>query len=94
MKTSPFSINIGECTAKNGERVLSVLVSYYSDSLQQCTVHHYASVSMTTVNAETVYKAVKEMFAIDDIPLTNIISCLSDSANYMRGKKSGFETRL
>ena len=94
LKNFPFSINLDECTSTNKERVLSVLVSYFSEALGECVVMHYYSLSMTTVNAETVYKAVMNAFDEDDIPLTNLISTLSDSANYMRGKISGFETRL
>ena len=57
-------------------------------------MQHYTSLELTTVNASTVFQAVKETFEKDEIPLKNIISSLSDSAAYMRGKVSGFETRL
>ena len=95
LRSIPFSMNIDECTTKgNNEKVLSILVSYYSNEQKECVVRHYASVSMTTVNARTVYATVVDLFKKDNIPLDNLISSLSDSANYMRGKISGFETLL
>ena len=55
MKKTPFPINTDECTGKNNKRVLSVLVSYFSDALGMCVVQHYASLNLTTVNASTVF---------------------------------------
>ena len=34
------------------------------------------------------------MFIDDEIPLTNLVSDLSDSTNYMRGKSGGLEKKL
>lgn len=94
MKKNGFSINIDECTAQNNKRVLSVLVSYFSESLGMCVVQHYMSVKMTTVNANTVYQAIIKAIKEDGIPLENVVSSLSDLAAYMRGKNSGFEKKL
>jgi hypothetical protein len=49
---------------------------------------------MTVVNAETVLKLVLSLFTKNGIPLSQLISILSDSTNYMRGKINGFETKL
>ena len=57
-------------------------------------VQHYRSKSFATVNAVNLYEFVANSFAEDDIPLANLISCLSDSTNYVCGKISGFETLL
>ncbi|KAJ8026118.1 hypothetical protein HOLleu_33867 [Holothuria leucospilota] len=95
LKEKPFSINLDECTTKgSNQRILSILVSFFSDTLGECVVQHFTSVSLTVVNANTVFQAVKESFAKDGIPLKNIISSLSDSAAYMRGKHNGFEAKL
>ncbi len=58
-----------------------------------CVVQDYASVQMTYITAESVFKIV-DLFNADDIPLDNLVSSLSDSTAYMQGKRSGFETRL
>ena len=50
--------------------------------------------SLKVVNAQTVYDSVVGQFKQDNIPLSNIVSSLSDSAHYMRGKHTGLETLL
>ena len=54
LRSSYISINLDECTSSNKERVLSVLVSYFSEEDKECVVHQFASISMTVVNVETV----------------------------------------
>ena len=43
LRSSYFSINLDE-------RVLSVLLFYFSEEDKECVVHHFASISMTVVN--------------------------------------------
>ena len=94
LRASKFSMNVDECMSSAHEKVFSVIVSYFSEE-EKCTVFkHYMSIPMTVVNAETLHKCIISSFEKDGIPLSNLISVLSDSANYMRGKTSGFETRL
>ena len=89
-----FSINLDECTSNANKRVLTVLVSYYSEEAERVVVQHYVSVEMIYVNAQSVYQIVTEALEKDGIPANNLVSTLSDSAGYMRGSKSGFETLL
>ena len=49
---------------------------------------------MVTVNAATLFDHIKSTFDGDRIPMQNMVSNLSDSTNYMRGKLSGLEKRL
>jgi len=79
LRDKPFSINLDECTNNSNEKILSILVSYFDDEVGECIVQHYASISMTTVNAETVFLAVKDLLMKDNIPMSNIVSTLSDS---------------
>ena len=46
LKTSYFSLNIDEATSDNKQRVFSVLVSYFSTSLNKVGVRHFASISV------------------------------------------------
>ena len=95
MTTSRFSLNLDEAVSKGSkERVLNVLVSFFGEEEGACSVHHYASITMTTVNAEQVFNAVTEKLNADGVPLSNIISCLTDSASYMAGSKTGFLKRM
>ena len=89
-----FSINLDECTSNANKRILTVLVSYYSEEEEKVIVQHYLSTDLIFVNAESVFRAVAESFERDNIPMNNLVASLSDSAAYMRGSKSGFETLL
>lgn len=86
MKTRPFSIDLDECTNNSNERVLSISVSHFSDTQGQCVNEHYASIAMTTANADTVFSVIKNLFVADNIPFKNQISSLSELAAYMRGE--------
>ena len=94
MKSYPFSINIDECTSNNHHKVFSILVSYFDEILGLSIVQHYKSVSMIEVNALTLFQTICKLFQDDQIPFENLVSDLSDSTNYMCGKKSGLEKRL
>jgi len=95
MKNTPFSVNIDESTLKaNKARVLNIMVCYFCEETQRSVTYLYASVEMSVVNADTVYSTVLNKFREDDISLDNLVSVLSDSAAYMRGCKTGFQTKL
>ncbi|XP_055881072.1 uncharacterized protein LOC129925675 [Biomphalaria glabrata] len=93
MKRYPFSLNLDEATSQGSkQRILNILVSFFNK--EESVVHLYASIHLTTVNATTVYNAVMQQFTKDDIPVSNLVSCLTDSASYMTGCKQGFLTKL
>ena len=94
MKSYPCSINIDDCTSDNYHKVFSVLVSYFDEILDLSVIQHYKSVRMIEVNALTLFETTCKLFQDDQIPFKNLLSDLSDSTTYMRGKKSGLEKRL
>ena len=76
------------------EKVFSILVSFYDEILKKVVIEHYESVECILVNSSTLLHKIDYLFKRDDIPWANLISDLSDNTNYMRGKKSGLETKL
>ena len=95
LKNNPFSINIDESTSKAcKKRILNILVCYFCEKSHKCVCHLYASIQMSVVNASTVFEAVLGKFRHDEIPLSNLVSVLSDSAAYMRGSLNGFHAKL
>ena len=94
LRNAHFSINVDECMSNNYEKVFSVLVSFFSEEQISVVVQHYKSKSFTVVNAKKLYNFVIDTLEADGIQLTNLISTLSDSTNYMRGKVAGFETLM
>ena len=60
----------------------------------ESVVEQYDSIECTVVNAATLFQEISNLFERDEISWDNLVSDLSDSANYMRSKKSGLETKL
>ena len=94
LQKNSFSVNIDKCTASNGMKVFTILVSYFDDELERSTVEHYKSIECIDISAEILSEKILNAFIEDNIPLENFISDLSDSASYMRGEKSGIEKRF
>lgn len=94
MKSGYFSLNIDESTSNNLMRVLSILVSYYSEEHQRVVIQHLTSVSLYSVNAKSIFDALNNLMAEKDIPYENLVSVMMDSCSVMRGSKSGLETRI
>ena len=55
-------------------------------------MQHYKSVSFTIVNANNLFDYIINSPGEEEIPITNLISNLPGSTNYMRGKIAGFES--
>ena len=89
-----FSLNMDESTSTNNEKIVAVLVSYFSKEERQIVVKHLESFSIVTADASSLFGKVCEMFEKHSLPWNNLISVLLDSCNTMRGKKSGLETRM
>ncbi|XP_011677577.2 uncharacterized protein LOC105444695 [Strongylocentrotus purpuratus] len=94
LQKNKFSMNIDEATSDNNKKVLSVLVSYFSDKAGKVVIRHLASMSLTVVNSENLRNKMDNLLKRNNIPWTNCVSILMDSCNVMRGCKSGLETRL
>ena len=95
MREVPFFLNIDEATSdSNGERVLTVLVSYFEKSIGMSIVDHYKSIECIEMNTEQILTKIDALFLGEEIPWENLISDLTDSAAYMKGKKRGLEVHL
>ena len=94
MRSSFFSMNVDECFSNNHKKIFSILVSYFAEEKNEVVVQHYRSKEFDVVNAQNLSTFVLNSFEKDGIPYDNVVSNLSDSTNYMRGKKAGFEALL
>ena len=83
-----------EYSTGNNKKVFSILVSFYDEEKERSVVEHYSSIECVVVNVQVLFNSIENLFELDSIPWHNLISDLSDSTNYMRGKKSGLETKL
>lgn len=87
----PFSLNIDEATSKTYKRILGVLVSYWSEKVERMVVQHLAALELISVNAESLFNKLDELFERMALPWTNLVSILMDSCAVMRGSKNGLE---
>ena len=94
IKSIPFSSNIDEATSNNFSRILSILVSYYSEEQQRVVIEHLSSLQLYSVTSESVYNALHSLMINHNIPYENLMSIMMDSCAVMRGSKSGLETKI
>ena len=94
LRKMKFSFNVDECMSNAREIFFSILVSYYSEELKRVVVQHYKSASFPIMNANNLFDYVINSLREDEIPITNLISNLSRSTNYMRQNIAGFESLL
>ncbi len=94
LKTSFYSLNVDEATSENKHKVLSVLASYFCKIIRRIKVSHLTSLKLERVDADTVFKALKEYWDTNNLPYENLISVLMDSCSVMRGGNTGVEVKL
>ena len=90
----PFSINMDECSSNSNKRVFSILVSYFDELKGESVVEYYESIECIVVNVKNLFQEIASLFLRDNISWNNLISDLSDSTNYMRGKKKKMDWKL
>lgn len=94
LQHNKFSLNIDEATSSNLNKVLGILVSYYSPALQKVVIQHLASITVVKVTSESLYKHIVDVLESNKIPWSNLMSILMDSCAVMRGPKAGLETLI
>ena len=81
-------------TSNSDKRMFSILVSYFDEMKVESVVKDYEYIDCKGVNVKKIFAEICKLFNRDEIPCGNLVSELFDSTNYIRGKKSGFETKL
>ena len=71
-----------------------MIVAYFSNESDCVKIQYYNSETFMEVNVKRLFEHLKSCFANNNIPFTDLKSNLSNSTNYKRGKKAGFETLL
>ncbi|GFS23273.1 hypothetical protein ElyMa_001635800 [Elysia marginata] len=95
MEENVFTLNLDESTTKaSNNRVMNVLVCFFNEELGESITILYCSIEMTTVNADTVYNALKNQLARGGIPTENLVALLTASAAYMRGCHNGLQKKI
>ena len=104
LKTTYFSINLDESTDNAGRKIVNVLVRFYDDAKGEVVTQLLGSYSESHATSANLFAGLAELLddsdpkgdpdCSDPIPWTNVVSCLLDNCNTMRGKNSGLETLI
>ena len=93
LKTTYFSLNIDEATNNANNKIVNVLVRYFSDTQGAVVTQLLGSFTENVATAQNIFAGLMSLLepsAMDldkCLPKTNIVSCLMDNCNVMRGKK-------
>ena len=81
LKSVPFSLNLDEATSTNLLRVFSVLVSSYDKEKHSLVVEQLASLSISVVDDENLFRELQSVFLQFNLPWENLmVMMLRDSA--------------
>lgn len=91
--SSFFNLNLDEAMNNCHEKVLSVLIAYWSAAHNRVVLQHLGSVSLVKVDSASVVRALCTLLEKErKLKWEKCLSILMDSCNVMRGKKAGVET--
>ena len=60
-------------------KVFAILVGYFNEKLGRSTIKHFKSIECINISAELLSGEMLNTFAVDYIPLENLISDFSNS---------------
>ena len=86
-----FSLNLDEATSSNNEKVLTVLISFFSERWGRVVVQHLGSTGLLRATSISVVQALDKMLADSNLKWSRCLAMLMDSCNVMRGVKTGVE---
>ncbi|XP_061574017.1 zinc finger protein 62 homolog [Cololabis saira] len=94
IQSSPFSLNLDEATTASNKKVVTFLVSYFSQEQQEVVVEHLDTVELKRTTSQSLFDALGDVFERMNIPWRNLVSVLMDSCSVMRGWKNGLEAKI
>ena len=94
LKNAPFSLNLDEATLTNLLHVFSVVASSYDKEKHSLVVEQLASLSISVVDAENLFRELQSVFLQFNLPWENLFAMFMDSASVIRGEKNGLEKRV
>lgn len=94
LRESKFSLIVDETTDISTKKSL-VLVVRYMDRLSQSIQDKFlALLELFKTDAESIFQAIKDFFAENEIPFKNLIGLATDGASVMAGEINGVQVKL
>lgn len=83
---SPYSIIIDESTDLSTQKVLCIMVRFFSHKTRQVVTTFYRIIKVIECDAKSLHEAIVNQFKKDGLKLENLIGIGIDGANVMVGK--------
>ena len=93
LQSVSFSLNMDESTSSNVCHMFTILVAYFSEMCNDIVVEDLGSLDVPSFASENLFSALKDLFETHDLPWSNLLSVLSDSASIMRGRVNAAEVK-
>ncbi|XP_022834568.1 uncharacterized protein LOC111362226 [Spodoptera litura] len=91
---SPYSIIIDESTDLSTQKVLCIMVRFYSNKNNDIVTTFYRLIKLRECDAKTVYDAIKDQLTRDGLKIENMVGIGVDGANVMVGKHNSVTALL
>ncbi|GFN90956.1 Ap-3 complex subunit beta-2 [Plakobranchus ocellatus] len=93
LRVNKFSLNIDKAMNAQNQKIVSVLVSHFSEKEPKVVTNHLSSFELIKVTSESLFSAIDDIFINLELPWDNLISIMMDSCHVMRCSKTGLEKR-
>ena len=80
-----------EATNNAGDKIFNVLVQYFDQSQGKVVLEHFGSREVNRATAANLFSAVDDMMREKGLKWDQVISCMMDNRNVMRGSRGGVE---
>ncbi|CAG5090262.1 Similar to ZNF862: Zinc finger protein 862 (Homo sapiens), partial [Cotesia congregata] len=94
IKESPYSLIVDESTDASTEKVLCIMIRYFSFKKKKFFTTFYRLVKISDATANGIYSALKQQLEADGLPLKNLVGIEVDSANVNVGANHSVSTLL
>ena len=91
LKGNFFSLNIDEATTNAMDKIINIFVRFYDDSQNMVVTDHLGSKNANISTSKKIFDHINEVLTENGLNHSQIISCLLDNCNTMRGCKAGVE---
>ncbi|XP_030761112.1 uncharacterized protein LOC115886173 isoform X2 [Sitophilus oryzae] len=92
--TSPFSIILDESTDVSTNKLLAIMIKYYSQKRNDVVTQFLSFISVVEATAQVLFEKVCEFFESIKLPLKNLIGLGTDGGSNLCGKNHSLFTLL
>lgn len=91
LKDNFFSLNIDEGTTNAMDKIINIFVRFFDDSQNMVVTDHLGSRKSNISTSKNIFDHVNDVLMERGLDCNQIVSCLLDNCNTMRGCQGGVE---